>query len=35
MARRVDLIVVPYSQFAYALLGWSGSRVRLVFDSDD
>ncbi|XP_072913645.1 DNA-directed DNA/RNA polymerase mu isoform X2 [Hemitrygon akajei] len=26
-AVRVDLVVVPYSQYAYALLGWTGSRL--------
>lgn len=26
LARRVDLIVAPYSQYAYALVGWTGSR---------
>lgn len=26
-AIRVDLVIVPPQQFAYALLGWSGSRV--------
>ena len=26
LARRVDLIVVPYNQFFYALVGWTGSR---------
>ncbi|XP_053548374.1 DNA nucleotidylexotransferase [Bombina bombina] len=25
-AIRVDMVVVPYEQFAYALLGWTGSR---------
>ncbi|XP_039264433.2 DNA-directed DNA/RNA polymerase mu-like [Styela clava] len=25
-ARRVDLIVVPYSQFPFAVLGWTGSK---------
>lgn len=27
VARRVDLIVVPYSQFPFAVLGWSGTKV--------
>ena len=26
-AVRVDLVVVPVSQFPYALLGWTGSKV--------
>lgn len=26
-AVRVDLVVTPYSQFAFALLGWTGSKV--------
>ena len=25
--RRVDLIVAPYKQFPFALLGWTGSKV--------
>ena len=29
MARRVDLIVTPPSQYAVALLGWTGSKVSL------
>uniref|UniRef100_A0A1I8GPC9 POLXc domain-containing protein n=1 Tax=Macrostomum lignano TaxID=282301 RepID=A0A1I8GPC9_9PLAT len=27
LARRVDLIAVPRSQYAYALLGWTGNRL--------
>ncbi|PAA82996.1 hypothetical protein BOX15_Mlig005937g2, partial [Macrostomum lignano] len=27
LARRVDLIAVPQSQYAYALLGWTGNRL--------
>lgn len=27
-AVRVDLVVSPYSQFAFATLGWTGSKVR-------
>ncbi len=27
VARRVDLIVAPASQYAYALMGWTGSRM--------
>ena len=27
-AVRVDLVVSPYSQFPFALLGWTGSKVR-------
>lgn len=30
-AVRVDLVVSPISQFAFALLGWTGSKVRLEF----
>ncbi|XP_051896911.1 DNA-directed DNA/RNA polymerase mu isoform X1 [Pristis pectinata] len=26
-AVRVDLVIAPYSQYAYALLGWTGSRL--------
>lgn len=26
-AIRVDLIIAPFEQYAYALLGWTGSRV--------
>lgn len=26
-AVRVDLVVSPYSQFAFAVLGWTGSKV--------
>lgn len=31
-AVRVDLVVSPFSQFAFALLGWTGSKVTLVTD---
>ncbi|XP_038070673.1 DNA nucleotidylexotransferase-like [Patiria miniata] len=27
VARRVDLIITPHSQYAYALMGWIGSRM--------
>lgn len=27
----MDLIVVPINQFAFALLGWTGTKVSLVF----
>lgn len=30
-AVRVDLVVSPISQFAFALLGWTGSKVSLKF----
>lgn len=26
-AIRVDLVITPFEQYAYALLGWTGSRV--------
>lgn len=26
-AIRVDLVITPYEQYAFALLGWTGSRV--------
>lgn len=29
-AVRVDLVVSPYSQFAFATLGWTGSKVRFI-----
>lgn len=29
-AVRVDLVVSPYSQFAFATLGWTGSKVRYI-----
>lgn len=29
-AVRVDLVVSPYSQFAFATLGWTGSKVRWI-----
>ncbi|XP_074089358.1 DNA nucleotidylexotransferase [Macrotis lagotis] len=34
-AIRVDLVVCPYDRYAYALLGWSGSRVSLSGASRD
>lgn len=30
-AVRVDLVVSPISQFAFALLGWTGSKVTFYF----
>lgn len=29
-AVRVDLVVSPYSQFSFATLGWTGSKVRKI-----
>lgn len=31
-AVRVDLVVSPISQFAFALLGWTGSKVSIIID---
>lgn len=33
-AVRVDLVVSPFSQFAFALLGWTGSKVSLSDGTD-
>jgi len=33
--RRVDLIVTPPKQFPFALLGWTGSKVKTISIKND
>lgn len=33
-AVRVDLVSPPMDRYAYALLGWTGSRVRVIIETE-